>query len=229
MYQLYSYFRSSAAYRVRIALGLKGLDFSVIPVHLLRHGGEQHAADYRRLNPEGLVPTLVDGQAVLTQSLAIIEYLDEVHGARPLLPEDPLGRARVRALALQIACDIHPLNNLRVLQWLSRDMHVQKDVRDAWYRHWVTVGFDALEAGLQSPDTGLCCHGDMPGLADCSLIPQVYNAQRYDMDLSAWPTIARIAEHCNTLPAFQAARPDAQVDAEPGPPPQSPVAALQGS
>lgn len=226
MYELYSYFRSSAAYRVRIALGLKGLDFEVIPVHLLKHGGEQHQAKYRRLNPEGLVPTLVQGHAVLTQSLAIIEYLDEVHGTRSLLPDDPLARARVRALALQIACDIHPLNNLRVLQWLSHEMQLAKEVRDTWYRHWIAVGFDALEASLQSPGTGLCCHGDAPSLADCCLIPQVYNAQRYEIDLSVWPTISRIAEHCSTLPAFQAARPEAQVDAE-GAPPKS-VAMTQG-
>ncbi|MDN5843570.1 MAG: maleylacetoacetate isomerase [Alcaligenaceae bacterium] len=213
MYELYSYFRSSAAYRVRIALGLKGLDFKVIPVHLLRHGGEQHSAEYRRVNPEGLVPALVDDHAVLTQSLAIIEYLDEVHGARPLLPEDPLARARVRALALQVACEIHPLNNLRVLRWLSREMQLEKDVRDTWYRHWVALGFDALETSLQSPATGLYCYGDTPGLADCCLIPQVYNARRYEIDLSPWPTIARITELCNTLPAFQAARPEAQVDA----------------
>lgn len=214
MYQLYSYFRSSAAYRVRIALGLKGLDFKLTPVHLLRHGGEQHSPEYRRINPEGLVPTLVDGETVLTQSLAIIEYLDEVHGPHTLLPDDPLSRARVRALALQVACDIHPLNNLRVLRRLAHEMQVEKDVRDTWYRHWIAVGFDALEASLQSPQTGLCCHGDAPGLADCCLIPQVYNASRYEMDLSAWPTIARIAEHCNTLPAFLAARPEAQPDAE---------------
>jgi maleylacetoacetate isomerase len=199
---------------VRIALGLKGLDLTLPPVHLLRHGGEQHQAEYRGINPEGLVPALVQDRTVLTQSLAIIEYLDEVHGPRTLLPDDPLARARVRALALQVACDIHPLNNLRVLRWLAHEVQVEQPVRDAWYRHWVTLGFDALEASLQSPDTGLCCHGDTPGLADCCLIPQVYNARRYEMDLSAWPTIARIAEHCNTLPAFQAARPEAQPDAE---------------
>lgn len=214
MRALYSYFRSSAAYRVRIALALKGLDFTLVPVHLLRHGGEQHSADYLRLNPEGLVPTFTEDQAILTQSLAIIEYLDEVHGSRMLLPGDPMARARVRSLALQIACDIHPLNNLRVLGWLAHEMRVDKSVRDTWYRHWIEVGFDALEVSLQSPGTGACCHGDIPGLADCCLIPQVYNARRYDMDLSRWPTIDRISTHCNTLPAFQAARPEAQPDAE---------------
>ncbi len=213
MRELYSYFRSSAAYRVRIALGIKGLDYRIVPIHLLKGGGEQHSADYLRRNPEGLVPALADGGHVLTQSLAIMEYLDEAYAGAPLLPADPLARARTRALALLIACDIHPLNNLRVLRWLAHEMRVDKDVRDAWYRHWIEIGFQALEARLQSPDTGLCCHGDTPGMADCCLVPQVYNAQRYDMDLSAYPTVARIAAHCETLPAFQAAHPDVQPDA----------------
>ncbi|WP_345796773.1 maleylacetoacetate isomerase [Castellaniella sp. MT123] len=213
MRELYSYFRSSAAYRVRIALGIKGLDYRIVPIHLLNGGGEQHGADYLRRNPEGLVPALADGGHVLTQSLAIMEYLDEAYAGAPLLPADPLARARTRALALLIACDIHPLNNLRVLRWLAHEMRVDKDVRDAWYRHWIEIGFQALEARLQSPDTGLCCHGDTPGMADCCLVPQVYNAQRYDMDLSAYPTVARIAAHCETLPAFQAAHPDVQPDA----------------
>ncbi len=213
MRELYSYFRSSAAYRVRIALGIKGLDYRIVPIHLLKGGGEQHSADYLRRNPEGLVPALADGGHVLTQSLAIMEYLDEAYAGAPLLPADPLARARTRALALLIACDIHPLNNLRVLRWLAHEMRVDKDVRDAWYRHWIEIGFQALEAQLQSPDTGLCCHGDTPGMADCCLVPQVYNAQRYDMDLSAYPTVARIAAHCETLPAFQAAHPDVQPDA----------------
>lgn len=213
MRELYSYFRSSAAYRVRIALGLKGLDYRIVPIHLLKDGGEQHGADYLSRNPEGLVPALAEDGHVLTQSLAIMEYLDEAHPGAPLLPSDPLGRARVRALALLIACDIHPLNNLRVLRWLAHEMRVDKTVRDAWYRHWIETGFQALEARLQSPDTGLCCHGDTPGLADCCLVPQVYNAHRYEIDLSAYPTVARIAAHCETLPAFQAAHPDVQPDA----------------
>ena len=214
MRTLYSYFRSSAAYRVRIALALKELDFTMVPVHLLKNGGEQHAPDYLHLNPEGLVPTLVEDGHTLTQSLAIIEYLDETHGPRSLLPETPLERARVRSLAQQVACDIHPLNNLRVLKWFAHEMNIDKLVRDTWYRHWIQVGFDALEASLQSDATGQCCHGDTPGLADCCLIPQVYNAGRYEMDLAQWPTIQRIAEHCNSLPAFQSARPEAQADAE---------------
>ena len=214
MRDLYSYFRSSAAYRVRIGLGLKGLDYRVVPVHLLRHGGEQGGADYRHRNPEGLVPMLEDGGQVLTQSLAILEYLDETYGPASLLPADAPGRARVRALALHIACDIHPLNNLRVLRWLAHELKVEQADRDAWYRHWVTLGFDALESHLQSDATGRCCHGDVPGLADCCLVPQVYNARRYDVDLTGYPTIARIAAYCESLPAFRAAHPDAQPDAE---------------
>ena len=214
MLELYSYFRSSAAYRVRIALGLKGLDYRIVPVHLLRHGGEQLGDDYRRRNPEGLVPALDEGGRILTQSLAIMEYLDETHAPATLLPADAAGRARVRALALHVACDIHPLNNLRVLRWLAHELKVEQSARDDWYRHWVELGFRSLEAQLRSPATGRCCHGDEPGLADCCLVPQVYNARRYDVDLSAFPTIERIAAHCESLPAFQAARPDAQPDAE---------------
>ncbi|GAA0779816.1 maleylacetoacetate isomerase [Castellaniella ginsengisoli] len=214
MLELYSYFRSSAAYRVRIALSLKGLDYRVIPIHLLRHGGEQFGEEYRRRNPEGLVPALAEGDRILTQSLAIIEYLDETHGPAILLPPDAPGRARVRALALHVACDIHPLNNLRVLRWLAHELKIEQAGRDAWYRHWVELGFRSLEAQLQSPETGLCCHGDEPSLADCCLVPQVYNARRYDVDLSAFPTIARIAAHCESMPAFRAAHPDGQPDAE---------------
>jgi maleylacetoacetate isomerase len=214
MRELYSYFRSSAAYRVRIALALKNLDFSVVPVHLLRHGGEQHSDAYLRRNPEGLVPLLVDGDAPLTQSLAIIEYLDETHGQPGLLPVDPLARARVRALSLHIACDIHPLNNLRVLRYLAHDLHVEKPARDDWYRHWIQLGFKAVEARLRESETGLYCHGDSPTMADCCLVPQVYNARRFDIDFTPFPAIARIAAQCDTLPAFRAAHPDAQPDAE---------------
>ncbi|MER1939237.1 maleylacetoacetate isomerase [Castellaniella sp. FW104-16D08] len=213
MLELYSYFRSSAAYRVRIALGLKGLDYALMPVHLLKHGGEQHLPAYRHLNPTQLVPTLVDQGAILSQSLAIMEYLDEVYAPAILLPSAPVERARVRSIALQVACDIHPLNNLRVLRWLAHQLQVDQTARDAWYRHWVILGFEALEAQLQSPATGLCCHGDTPGLADCCLIPQVYNAHRLAVDMAPFPRIQRIADHCNTLPAFQAAQPEAQADA----------------
>lgn len=213
MRALYSYFRSSAAYRVRIALALKGLEYEVVPVHLLKNGGEQRGADYLARNPEGLVPAFSEHGHTFSQSLAIMEYLDEVYPEIALLPAAPTDRARVRALALQVACDIHPLNNLRVLRWLAHDLKIDKAARDDWYRHWILTGFHAIEARLQSAETGLFCQGDQPSLADCCLVPQVYNARRYEMDLSAWPTITRIVAHCDALPAFQAAHPDLQPDA----------------
>ncbi|MDN5844199.1 MAG: maleylacetoacetate isomerase [Alcaligenaceae bacterium] len=210
---LYSYYRSSAAYRVRIALALKGLSYDTIPVHLLRDGGEQLMPAYRRRNPEGLVPTFEDEGHVLTQSLAIIEYLDEAYDAPKLLPATPLARARVRALALHIACDIHPLNNLRVLRYLTHPLEVDKAQRDQWYRHWVTLGFEAIEARLKSGETGRFCHGDTPTLADCCLVPQVYNARRLEVDMTDFPTIERIDLVCSQLPAFQASAPEACLDA----------------
>ncbi len=216
--KLYSYFRSSAAYRVRIALGLKGLAWETVPVHLLQGGGQQHSAAYRATNPQELVPALQDGEgegaAVLTQSLAIIEYLDETHGGVPLLPQDPQGRARVRALAQSIACDLHPLNNLRVLAYLKHTLGVQEDAKNAWYAHWVALGLSALEQSLAtSSATGRYCHGDTPGLADCCLVPQVYNARRFNCPLDGYPTIARIVAACEELPAFQQAAPERQPDA----------------
>jgi len=214
MLELYSFFNSSAAYRVRIALGLKGLDYRTVPVNLLgKGGGGQRDVAYLGRNPEGLVPLLVDDGHALTQSLAMIEYLDEAYPAVPLLPSDLWGRARVRALAQLIACDIHPLNNLRVLRRLAHTLQVDKPARDDWYRHWVATGFDALEIHLQQSGTGLCCHGDTPGLADCCLVPQVHNARRMQLDLTPYPAIARVAAYCENLPAFQAAHPDAQPDA----------------
>ena len=215
MLQLYSYFRSSAAYRVRIALELKGLPYSYVPVHLLKDGGAQHAPQYQRLNPTELVPTLVDHAGhTLGQSLAIIEYLDETQPAPALLPHDALGRARVRALAQTVACEIHPLNNLRVLQYLERDLKVTDAATSDWYRHWITLGFTALERMLaDNSATGRFCHGDSPGLADCCLIPQVANARRFDTPLEAFPTIRRIEETCLALPAFQRAAPQVQPDA----------------
>ena len=212
--QLYSYFRSSAAYRVRIALNVKGLPYDTVPVHLLKDGGQQLKPDYVRLNPQALVPVLVDGSTVLTQSMAIIEYLDETHPQPPLLPATPAARARVRALAQGIACDIHPLNNLRVLRYLKRELDVPDDARDAWYRHWVQTGLLALERMLaDSPDTGTYCHGDTPTMADACLVPQLFNARRLDCDLSAMPTILRIDAACQALPAFAGAAPENQPDA----------------
>ncbi len=214
MLQLYTYFRSSASYRVRIALHLKGLPFESVPIHLLKDGGVQHSDAYRHLNPAELVPTLVDGGAALGQSLAIMEYLDETHPEPALLPRDALGRARVRALAQTIACEIHPLNNLRVLQYLERDLKLDEATKADWYRHWITLGFTALEAMLaSSSDTGVFCHGDTPGLADCCLVPQVANSRRFDTPLEAFPTIRRIEEACLALPAFQRAAPQVQPDA----------------
>ena len=216
--KLYSYFRSSASYRVRIALNLKALPYEVVPVHLTRHGGEQLTPEYRKLNPDALVPSLRDDDAdssVLTQSLAIIEYLDETHPEPPLLPQGAVNRAYVRAIALSIACEIHPLNNLRVLRYLTRDLKVSEQDKDAWYRHWCEQGLATLEAKLASDQrVGTFCYGDSPGLADCVMIPQIANAQRFDCDLSAMPTILRINAACLALDAFANAAPAKQPDAE---------------
>lgn len=213
--QLYTYWRSSAAYRVRIGLHLKGLAHDLLPVHLVRDGGQQHAPDYVALNPQHLVPTLRHGEQVLTQSLAILEYLDEVFPQAPLLPSSPQARARVRALAQLVACDIHPLNNLRVLQYLERTVEAQAMRREEWTRHWMREGFAALEALLAGhPDTGRYCHGDTPGLADCCLVPQLYNAHRFGVDLAPYPTLQRIEQACLALEAFDRARPERQPDAQ---------------
>lgn len=211
--KLYGYYRSSAAYRVRIALNLKGLAYEGAFVHLRK--GEQRAADYVKLNPQGLVPTFVDGEATLTQSLAILEYLEEVHPRPALLPRDPADRARVRALSLAIACDIHPLNNLKVLQYLQKDLGLDEATRNAWYHRWVHDGFKAMEAQLAATETGRFCHGDQPGMADVCLVPQVYNAERLKVDLAAYPTIRRIAAEARALPAFAQAAPETQPDFEP--------------
>lgn len=214
---LYSYWRSSAAYRVRIALNLLGLAHEIRAVNLAGNGGEQHGSTYRALNPQELVPLLLDGERRFIQSLAICEYLDEHYAdRRHLLPEDARSRARVRGLAQLIACDIHPIGNLRVLQRLDRALEVDADTRKAWSRHWIQVGFNALETLLDGDAaTGEFCHGDTPGLADLCLVPQVYNARRWELDMAAWPTIARIDARCRALDAFSAARPEAQPDAPP--------------
>ncbi len=212
---LYGYFRSSAAYRVRIALALKGLAYDNSFVHLLRDGGGQFTADYRAKNPQAQVPSLeVDGEA-LTQSLAIIEYLEEVHSQPPLLPKTPLERARIRAIALAVACEIHPLNNLRVLGYLSNEIGVDDDTRMAWYRHWFANGLEAVETMVtRLPGRGRFCHGDAPGLAEICLVPQIFNARRFDCDLSAYPTLVAIDGACAELPAFRDAAPENQPDAE---------------
>lgn len=216
--RLYSYWRSSAAYRVRIALNLKGLDYQLAPVHLVRDGGEQHGPAFKKVNPQGLVPALQHGQRLIRQSMAIIEYLDDCFPAEPLLPTDARERARVRGLAQIVACDMHPLGNLRVLQYLEREFQATPAQRETWIRHWLALGFEAIEALLaESSATGDFCAGDRAGLADCLLVPQVYNARRFGLDLSPYPTVRRIDAHCLTQPAFQQAAPEAQPDATPPP------------
>ena len=212
---LYGYFRSSAAFRVRIALNLKGLKPEHKFVHLLKDGGQQFAAEYERLNPQHLVPALVHNDYPLQQSLAIIEYLDEVFPDPPLLPGDPLARARVRAIALAVACDIHPLNNLRVRKYLHKQLGRSEDEIRDWQVHWITLGFQAIETMLVGSEyTGRFCHGDQPTLADICLIPQMTNAHALNMDLSAYPTLARVEAAALALPAFSNALPKNQPDAE---------------
>jgi maleylacetoacetate isomerase len=211
--KLYGYFRSSAAFRVRIALNLKGLEYESGFIHLRR--GDQRAAGFLAINPQGLVPALETDGHTLIQSLAIIEYLDETHPKPPLLPRDPAGRARVRGLAEIVACDIHPLNNLRVLRYLHGPLGQDQQVIETWYNHWIDSGFRALEPLLaDDPRTGAFCHGDIPGLADVALVPQVVNAERYNLDLTPYPTISRIFDNCMKLDAFATAHPNRQPDRE---------------
>jgi maleylacetoacetate isomerase len=211
--KLYGYFRSSAAFRVRIALNLKRLDFENVFIHLRR--GDQRQPGFLEVNPQGLVPALEHDGQVLIQSLPIIEYLDERHPEPPLLPGDAAGRARVRALAAIVACDIHPINNLRVLRYLQRPLGHDQAAIAAWYNHWIDSGFAASERLLAGdPRTGAFCHGDAPGLADIALVPQVVNAGRYNLDLAPYPTIVRIYESCMKLDAFAAALPERQPDQE---------------
>ena len=212
--KLYGYFRSSAAYRCRIALNLKGLTPEYVSVHLRR--GDQSAPEYQQLNPQGLVPSLeVDGH-VITQSLAIIEWLDETYPEPALLPAEPLARAHLRAFVLAIACDIHPLNNLRVLKYLKAELGAEQTAIDAWYRHWVEAGLASCERLLRNDGwRGPYCFGETPTLADVCLVPQLYNARRFDADLSACPTLVAIDRLCSGHPAFAAAEPHRQPDAEP--------------
>ena len=213
---LYDYWRSSAAYRVRIALNLKGLQYRQQSVHLVRDGGEQKKPAYRALNPQGLVPSLQVGEMTLTQSLAIIEWLEEVYPQPALLPTDPEQRAWVRAMAQTVACEIHPLNNLRVMNWLKADDNgaMADDTYINWYHHWIKEGFQAIETQLENnPNSGLCCYADEPGIADTCLIPQVYNAERFACNMDAFPRIRTIVEYCRKLPAFEKALPENQADA----------------
>jgi maleylacetoacetate isomerase len=210
--QLYNYFRSSASYRVRIALALKGLAYEYKAVHLNKN--EQFKESYAAVSPARLVPLLKDGDAVLTQSLAIIEYLDETHPEPPLLPRDALGRARVRALAYDIACEIHPLNNLRVLRYLVHDLKLSDEDKNRWYRHWVETGLEAVERQLaHNPPGARFCHGDAPTLADVTLVPQIFNARRFDCRLEHVPAVMRVFEACMQLDAFEQTRPEKCPDA----------------
>lgn len=215
MRTLYSYWRSSAAYRVRIAMNLMGLDYVIAPVHLVRDGGEQHHAEFRELNPQQTVPVLVDDGKVIHESLAIIEYLEEAYPDRPrVLPRGALACARVRALAQMVACDIHPIGNLRVLQYLQRELGAGDEQKLAWSQHWIRIGFEAIEAVLAARERpGVFCEGNQPTLADCCLVPQVYNARRFGVPLEPYPTIVRIDEVCRGMEAFQRAAPEAQADA----------------
>jgi maleylacetoacetate isomerase len=213
--KLYTFFRGSSPFRVRIALNLKGLAYESAFVHLAK--GDQRKPEYSAVNPQSLVPALVlDDGHVLTQSLAIIEYLDETFPQPRLIPADPLGRARVRALSLIVACEIHPLNNARTLTHLRKAMNQTEEQANAWYRHWIADGFAKLEASLAHfPGSGRFCHGDAPTMADCCLVPQVFNAKRFDCDTKAYPTVMRIFDECMKLEAFDRARPEKQPDAEP--------------
>jgi maleylacetoacetate isomerase len=208
---LYDYFRSSAAYRLRIALNLKGLEAERRSVHLRK--GEQRGSHYLAVNPQGLIPTLLDGELTLTQSLAIIEYLDEIHPEPPLLPRAPAERAWVRSIALAIACDIHPLNNTRVLQYLEKTLQLDEGARDEWYRHWIRLGFAAIEKRL-AERSGRFAFGDSPTLADICIVPQVANASRVKLSMDPYPRLKAVNEACLAHPAFDAAQPAKQLDAE---------------
>ena len=213
--KLYTFFRSSASYRVRIALNLKGLDYEQLPIHLRRGGGEQWSPAYQSVNPQGLVPTLEDGGRSITQSLAIIEYLEERYPEPPLLPSDPTDRATVRGMALAIACEIHPLQNLRVLNYLRNEMKQAEAEVNRWAQHWILLGLSAVEQLVLSvPKPGKFCFGGAPSLADVFLVPQLYNARRFGCDLSGFPTLVRIGADCGALPAFSKAAPENQPDAE---------------
>ena len=216
---LHSYFRSSASFRVRIALNLKGLSYDQVPVHLVRNGGEQLTPSYRAVNPDGLVPSLTvkdaEASTVLTQSLAIIEYLDELRPAPAFLPASALDRAFVRSVALQIACEVHPIANLRVLKYLKSEMGASEAQKQVWYRHWIDLGFASLENRLSSDSrVGGFVFGNTPTLADICLVPQVWNARRFEIPLNAYPTIVRIADLAMKHPAFAEAEPSRQLDAD---------------
>lgn len=213
--KLYTYYRSSASFRVRIAMALKGLSYDPTFIHLARNGGEQNTPAFHEVNPQGFVPVLIDDEGnSLYQSLAIMEYLDETHPNPPLLPKSPAERARVRSLSLAVACEIHPLNNPRVLNYLTGTMGINEEQKLAWIKHWIELGLGQFEKRLaREQGTGRFCHGAAPTMADCCLVPQVFNAQRFECDLSQMPTILRINDACMQLDAFQLAHPSKQPDA----------------
>jgi maleylacetoacetate isomerase len=213
MMKLYSYFRSSAAYRVRIALNLKGIAYETAFVHLTRGGGEQKSASFRAVNPQALVPALEHDGQIITQSLAIMEYLDDAFPERPLLPVTPLQRAKIRAFALAMACDIHPLNNLRILSYLKGPLGHDQATVDTWVRQWTAEGLAACEALLPADSDHPFCFGDAPGLAEACLVPQMFHARRFDCDLTPYPRLLTVDAACQQLPAFSAASPAAQPDA----------------
>ncbi|HEX5738785.1 MAG TPA: maleylacetoacetate isomerase [Hydrogenophaga sp.] len=211
--KLYNYFRSSASFRVRIALAIKGISYEYVPVHIAK--GEHKQAAFADVSLEGLVPLLeLNDGTRLTQSMAIIEYLDEVQPEPALLPGDPLGRARVRALSQIVACEIHPVNNLRVLKYLTKELKVEEEAKNTWYRHWVRDGLEALERQLASAPPSRFCHGDTPTMADCCLVPQIFNGQRFNTPLNGLPRTMAVFDACMALPAFQAAQPSTCPDAE---------------
>ena len=215
MVKLFGYFRSSAAYRVRIALNLKNIEWQSETIHLTKNGGEQFSEAYQKLNPQSLLPTLEDDGNYFTQSLAILEYIEEAYPDPPLLPTLPTQRARVRSIALAVACDIHPINNLRVLKYLSQELKLDQVQKTTWYRHWISAGLGAIETMLtQHSETGEFCHGSSVSLADICLVPQVFNANRFDCDMSAYPTITHINDACLSMKEFQQAMPENQPDAE---------------
>ena len=212
---LHNYFRSSAAYRVRIAMNLKDLDYQYVPIHLTRNGGMQFQEPYKSLNPQQLVPMLDDDGLHISQSLAIIEYLDEKYPQVRLIPDTMEGRARVRQIALAISCDIHPLQNLRVLKYLTGTLALSEEQKLGWIRHWLSAGLEALEADLSyAPSRGNFCYGDSPTMADCALVPQLFSASRFNVDLAPYPTLRAIYTACEALPAFADAHPSRQMDSE---------------
>ena len=221
---LYSFWRSSAAFRVRIALNLKGMDYEVIPVHLLKEGGEQSSSNYANKNPNRLVPLYTDGSHTIHQSLAIIEYLEEIQATPALLPKTAIDRAWVRAVAMDIAIEIHPMNNLRVLRYLIKTLGISAEAKDTWNQHWMNLGLASVEKQLsRDPRVGRFAYGDQPGLIDTCLVPQIFNALSAKLDMNAYPTLIKIFNECMTLPAFIDASWENQIDAEglnPSTPPQ---------